>query len=368
MEVEPILGILSIPRANNNPFLGNQNESFTEILTVAERMNCVAFVFSPFDVDYKKNAVWGYRYNWKSPGGEWERRLYPLPSVIYNRIPNRTMENRENIKNLLSELKQKYGPRFFNPCFLDKWETHKILCNSKYTKDLLPETRKLDRPEVINEMLMLYDAVYLKPCANSLGNEIFKVCKKNRSQYYFIHQSLNQHRREGVVTHCSELVSELPQSEERTEYIVQQAIPLAKIGNRPFDLRLLVQKGHDGKWRKTGMAARIAGKESITTHVFYGGTRSPSQKTIRVAAQNCGFSIKKVKNQLKYIQSTVPKVIEKAYRASFGELEMDIAIDRFGKVWFLEANSKPFKFDEKLIRAKSLVRLIYYVRYLDSLQ
>ncbi len=366
MDIGPILGILSIPRPGPNPFVGGQNEAFPEILMVAERMNCIAFVFSPFDLDWSRNAVWGYRYNWKNQPGEWERHLFPLPSVIYNRIPNRTIENRGEIKNILAVIKQKYGPRIFNPFFLDKWDTHLILCNSKDTSRFLPETRRLTHPKVIDQMLNRYNSVYIKPTANSLGNEILKVYRRDQGQYYFIHQSLGQQPREGLAFNCGELVVEWPASEEGTEYLVQQAIPLAEVEGRPFDLRLLVQKNRQGTWHKTGTAARLAGTGRITTHVFYGGTQLPAAPAIREAARHFRFSHRRVYNQLKKLQLKIPQIIEKAYGESFGELEMDVGIDQMGKVWFFEANSKPFRFDEKLIRAKSLVRLIHYVRYLDA--
>jgi hypothetical protein len=126
-----------------------------------------------------------------------------------------------------------------------------------------------------------------------------------------------------------------------------------------------LQKDKTGQWKRTGLAARVAGKGSITTHCFYGGTRVPAEEAIKQAARNCGFSVTNAKKQLHHIQIIIPKYIEKAFNKPFGELEMDIGLDRMGKIWFFEANSKPFRFDEKLIRAKSLVRLIHYVSYLD---
>ena len=242
MEIGPILGILSTPRAGSNPFTTGQSEAFSEIISVAQRLNCLAYVFSPFDIDWSRNAVWGYRFNAKNYPGEWERQLFPLPTVIYNRIPNRKIENRKEIKNLLLSLQQKYGMRFFNPCFLDKWKIHKILFNEKQLLSFLPVTRKLDGPDVIRKMLERFDSVYLKPSANSLGTDILRVFKKNGGKYYFIHQCLNQHHREGIVTDCQSIMDELPLSSESHEYLVQQAIPLAEIDGHPFDLRLLVQK------------------------------------------------------------------------------------------------------------------------------
>jgi len=147
---------------------------------------------------------------------------------------------------------------------------------------------------------------------------------------------------------------------------VQQAIALAKFKGRPFDLRLLIQKNRHGQWQKTGVAARVAGEGSITTHVFYGGTRDSTRKAIDYAAKAHRFSRVEVEKQLKTLISLFPKTIEKSAKQSFGELEIDLGIDQQGKVWFFEANSKPFRFDEKLIRAKSLVRLIHYAKFLDA--
>jgi len=364
LKIGPILGILSMARANSNPFVGGQNESFTEIIEYAERMDCIAFVFSPFDIDWSKSAVMGYHFNRNTD--EWERRACPLPTVIYNRIPNRTLENRADTAEVLALLRQKYGPRIFNPCFLDKWKTHKILSGNDGTKHFLPETRLLSSPETIAGMLGKHRSVFLKPSANSLGNEMFKVSKKGNRTFHFIHQTLNQEQREGLVSRCSQLVSELPSPEDTTGYLVQQFITLARFRDRPFDLRLLMQKNRAGKWQKTGIAARIAGDRSITTHVLYGGTRLPAEQVIMESSNTHGFSSSHVLNKLQEIQVSVPRAIEKGYRASFGELEMDVGIDKTGRVWFFEANSKPFRFDEKLIRAKSLVRLIHYVHYLDS--
>jgi len=347
-------------------FLGGQNEPFSEILDIAEQMNCSAFVFSPFDIDWSKDAVWGYINNGKLEAGEWQRRVFPLPTVIYNRIPNRTLENREDIKKILLILKRMYGPCFFNPCFLDKWKTHTILYENERSNKFLPETRRLFHPANITEMMHKYPSVYLKPTANSLGNGIFKISRASGGLYRFSHQTLNEQQRKGLFTHAAELFPELPATGETPDILIQQAIPLAEIGGQPFDLRLLVQKNRHGQWKKTGMAARVAGNGSITTHVLYGGTRLPAAEAIREAASVHGFSLKKVKKKLVEIQTYFPRIIEKAYGSSFGELEMDVGIDKKGGVWFFEANSKPFRFDEKLIRAKSLVRLIHYVHFLDA--
>jgi hypothetical protein len=367
MEVRPIIGILSIPRASNSPFFGGQNESFAEIVTFAERMNCIAFVFCPDDIDWARNTIWGYKYNLNNTENEWERQLFPMPNIIYNRIPNRTLEKREEVSKTIDLLIQKYGPRFFNPCFLDKWQTHKMLFSNYQTRRFLPATQLIHESGVITNMLKRYKSVFVKPTANSLGHDMMKIERVSPDSYYFIHQTLTN-QRQGFASSFKELLKALLSitNGAATTYLVQQTIALAKCEGRPFDLRLLVQKNRQGHWQKTGMAARIAGRESITTHVFYGGKRYSALKAISSAAKTHKFSPEKVNNQLNNLISLFPKTIERAVGQSFGELEMDLGIDQQGKVWFFEANSKPFRFDEKFLRAKSLVRLIHYTKYLDA--
>lgn len=360
MKIVPTLGIMSTPRVNSPAFGKNQGEAFAEIITFAKRMHCNAYVFHPLEIDWTKKEVWGYSLN--SRDDDWERLIFPMPAVIYNRIPNRTFENRDDIRDALGILKKLYGPKFFNPGFLDKWRTHAILSNNKQTREFLPKTVRLTGPKILAEMLNKYKSVYLKPCANSLGNDVFKVTLKD-NRYCFIHQNLNS-KREGAASNCNHLLSEL--SGDKSGYLIQQNIKLAKYRGRPFDLRFLVQKDRNGEWRKTGVAARIAGKGSITTHVFYGGSRSPAKNVIKAASKKSNFSSNHVLEQLNQVGILVAKALENAYGENFGELEMDLGIDSSGKVWFIEANSKPFKFDEPLIRAKSLIRLIDYVLYLDK--
>lgn len=367
MVVGPTLGILSISRSSTNPFLAGQNESFAEIISIAERMNCTAYVFSPADIDWDRGAVWGYSYHPNNEPDVWERELYPLPNIIYNRIPNRTLEKREETSRVINLLSEKYGSRFFNPYFLDKWETHSILCINRETKGYLPATNSLGNFKDISDMLTRHRSVFLKPTANSLGNEMIKIVREGLNRYHFIHQTLNSQRREGITRTFPELLQELPSiTNGANTYLVQQAIELAQCEGRPFDLRLLIQKNRHGQWQKTGMAARIAGEGSITTHVIYGGTRDSARKAINMAAKTHRFSPKLVEKQLNHLISVFPKTIEKAVGQSFGELEMDLGIDQNGMVWFFEANSKPFRFDEKFLRAKSLVRLIHYTKYLNS--
>ncbi|MCL6459347.1 MAG: YheC/YheD family protein, partial [Gorillibacterium sp.] len=103
---------------------------------------------------------------------------------------------------------------------------------------------------------------------------------------------------------------------------------------------------------------------SITTHVPRGGhIDNPENALIS------SFGQKRTPLLMKKVEATshiIAKRIEKAAGYSLGEMSLDLGIDKNGRIWFFEANSRPMKFDEPEIRRKSLERIIEYSHYLSK--
>ena len=352
-----ILGILSTLRSHppEMPFAG-QSGPFAELLTYARRRNITAYVFTNEGFNWSGNQVSGWDYVGE-PSQEWQQKTFPLPDIIYNRIPNRAQESQPAMQEFLDLLKKRYGPRFFNPGFLDKWETYRLLSSARHTGCRLPETHYLTGPQTIRQMLARWGDIYLKPRANSLGIGISRVTTSGGK---LICHTLTQDNSSRTAEFCNaeELLASLPLWQKGDAYLVQETVQMALYQARPFDIRLLAQKDRRGRWRKTGWAARVAGPGAVTTHVIYGGERMP----VSTVLSKSHYSKAVVKaNKLAV---TLPKIIESAWQSDFGELEMDIAIDVKGRLNLFELNAKPFKFDENMLRAKSLLRLFHYSHYL----
>lgn len=145
---------------------------------------------------------------------------------------------------------------------------------------------------------------------------------------------------------------------------MQQAISLSLYKQRPFDLRVLAQKNSKGIWSIAGIGARLAGKQSITTHVPRGGSIDDPAKLL-----SAGFGVlgsKKILQRAKSASLLIAKQIEKASGSTLGEMSLDLGVDTTGQIWFFEANSKPMKFDEPPIRKKSLDNIINYCIHLSK--
>jgi hypothetical protein len=124
---------------------------------------------------------------------------------------------------------------------------------------------------------------------------------------------------------------------------------------------MLVQKDGTGKWKISGIGVRIAGKKAISTHVPMGGSIGSFPVVLKTTFPQHQTTIQQ---QLIKLGLTVAKQIEAQSNGHFGEMSMDIGLDQQGRPWFFEANAKPQKFDEPVIRTRSLKRILEYARYL----
>lgn len=352
-----IFGILSTLRyQGQQPFAG-QSEPFAELLEIARRRKITAYVFTKENIDWQQQRVTGWVYRNKPVPG-WRQRFFPLPAVIYNRIPSRALESQPAMQEFLALLKNRYGPRFFNPGFLDKWKTYRCLAGVKRIGCYIPETQLVTSPQTVSQLLTRHGDIYLKPRANSLGIGISRIIRIPGGKYACRTRLRNGEVSTATFTAAEDLLASLPLWQKDVSYLAQQTVKLTCYRNRPFDIRLLAQKDRCGQWRKTGWAARVAGPDSVTTHVIYGGEGLPVSTVLgsRYYAR--------ARAKAKIMAGSVPKIIENAWQSYFGEMEMDVAVDANGNLWLLEVNAKPFKFDESLLRTKSLLRLTDYACYL----
>jgi len=124
-----------------------------------------------------------------------------------------------------------------------------------------------------------------------------------------------------------------------THYLIQKRISLAKVGGRPFDVRVMVQKRSGSDWKVTGMLAKVAGKGYIITNLKRSGGYVLPLSTA-IARSNIRNSSSDVINRLRRITLLAARSLSSYYTAQrvFG---FDMGIDAKGKVWIIEANLHP---------------------------
>lgn len=362
--IGPIIGIFTYHDKNlklSSPF-GAQNSTLKNLALMGHKCKALVYVFTPEDI--KGNSViWGRTIDEKSHG--WKQRPCPMPNVVYDRIPTRKDEAKIAVQKAKEKLIKREGMKYFNPQFLDKWHVYKFLVPNIACREFLPETTLYTDYSTVINYLKKYRLVYLKPTASSIGRGIIRV-ELHSSKVLVSYKNNKGKNVQRVISSLAVFKRNLISLIGKRIYLVQQGILMAKYKGNPFDIRLLAQKDETGKWQVTGMAARVAGRGSITTHIPNGGSSMPLEKVLIYAFKNTGVEPVEIVHSIDRLATTLPGVLETASGKLFGELSMDIGVDTTGRAWVYELNSKPFRFDEPEIRYKSWENLIQYASMLSG--
>jgi hypothetical protein len=121
-------------------------------------------------------------------------------------------------------------------------------------------------------------------------------------------------------------------------YLIQKGIRLATIGGRPIDYRVKHVKRPGGGWAITAIVGRLARKGLFVTNLCRGGSQLSGSEGIRRS-----FSAKAVapkKQQMRRLTKLSTQVLESRY-PGIGQLGFDFGIDKSGKIWIFEVNTRP---------------------------
>ncbi|HHW10039.1 MAG TPA: YheC/YheD family protein [Firmicutes bacterium] len=359
-----LFGIL-VTRSNNvpptaaNPFPGRTG-TFRQISLMAARQGLKVCVFRPGGLLKSKKQVVAHVY---ISGRGWVRQVCPLPAVVYNRVANRRAESRPWIRRALSWLKQQ-KVQVFNPAFLDKWQVYDILQTNEETKELVPPTVLYTGTAQLVEKLRRWRFIYCKPRRGSLGNGIvsLKLMPNGRVAVAWNARGGRWTRR--LMLADVEAAAAWGRRHFRPGWTcLQKGITLARLHGRQYDIRALVQKDEAGEWRFTGAAGRVAAQGQVTTHVPRGGSRWRLDKAIKAGLADPGQA-PAVQANLARLCEKAAAALEKGYGELYGEFSLDVGMEKSGRLWILEMNSKPFRFDEPDLRRLAYRRLVSFARFL----
>lgn len=358
---KPLIGVMTCPLGGSGKHIPTiKRKAFRELILVSRMAGTMVFVFEPDAVNWDTKSVTGSTLIKINKKYQWKDYRFNLPDIVYNRIPNRLMEKLESVEKAKRNLDYFHIP-YFNPCYLDKWSSYRWLSADSRLADHLPETRVLDG-STLEDMINRHGSVYIKLIAGSLGKGIVRI---NAFGKKYVVTKKTDKGFESIMMNNLETVLKLYHADHLSRYIVQKSIDLAKYQNRIFDLRTLVQKNREGIWQLTGVAVRSASENAHVTHVPNGGKAVPLNKVLYKLLDNNAHKVKTVYRQIVDFAETVPKALERASGLKFGEISLDIGIDKEMNIWLIEINSKPFRFDERDIRILSRKRIVEYATYLN---
>jgi hypothetical protein len=331
----PVLGIFIKPQRLAVPAEGSTVQSHMQA-GLAERFLC--YLFSIDSIDWENERIKGFAF---IPSlDKWTDAWYPMPDVIYDRGAKFIEEQKIIVREIRERFRSNPNVKYINKLdYIGKWKTYRNLTKYDNISEYLPMT---DRYRSFNDLLIMlkqHSFIFLKAYYGSGGKQVLSLEKSN-GQYKLVFYS--DELQELIMSDVEEVRKHIEEFTEGRKFIIQHGIRLLKYKGRFFDMRVLVIKDNKGQWRAISNYARIA-KANLTITNYCAGGECDFYNNIYpdLSSPLCKGSIPNY-DDVASVAIKIASVIDQEF-GTFGELGMDMAIDQYGKIWFIEANTKPDK-------------------------
>jgi glutathione synthase/RimK-type ligase-like ATP-grasp enzyme len=366
ISIGPLIGVMIsrfLHKSTNRPF-GPATAFCLEMTEACRQAGASLFFFTPKEMKTTGNSISGYAFYQDS----WIKKTFPIPHVIYNRLTSRRYDNLAHVQQSLQKFKTKYHTKIFNEKYLNKTEVFQALRKEESVRNYLPESHHFKNCEMLETMAHRYESLFLKPITGSLGKGIIKIQKKNAHQYE-CHFAQTHGVRKQKFSSIKALHRALLPRLRKQNYQIQQGLKLLTVQSRPIDFRALVQKNEQGKWAITSIVGRIASPQHFVSNVARGG--SMSKVKVALAKSSLRAQTSSILHKLRQATLRIAQGIEQHIPSHFGELGIDLAVDRHSRVWLIEVNSKPSKDDNTALDSEVKIRpsvknVVKYAKFLSK--
>jgi len=217
----------------------------------------------------------------------------------------------------------------------------RYLSANRSLKKYIPQTRLFTLPNM-RKMMASHSSLYIKPDIGSLGIGIFRLTRTIGGFKLRSSQRGNHSSRFNTISSVYRHI--LAKRQERM--IIQKTVRLDRAGERPYDIRVMVQRKPGGNWTCTGMAAKVGRAGKIVTNYYQGGELM-SMESLHIRK---GMPEVEGKARIRHLTRKALDVVQtlSAKQSGMREMGVDFAYDRNGRLWVLEVNSNhpqfhPFK-------------------------
>lgn len=214
--------------------------------------------------------------------------------------------------------------------FLNKWEMYKALAGESIGPCRLPDT-VLYREAALASMLMKYGKVYIKT-VSGWGGHAVSVLEARRGVYRWLRQGQTALRSRNL-----RLLAKLISAYYHNQIcIIQQAAPLARFQDRPFDIRVHMQRDVSDEWIYAGELVRLGGTHAIVSNVDISRGKVLPMDTV-LPSLHLRYGPEQIRWRLQKVGASIANVLN-PYR-DFRDIGIDIGISHQGQLWLIEVNT-----------------------------
>ena len=358
----PLVAVFLSQRAVSN--LKTQQGFFkaTQLVKANRLADTTLYFFSVDSVNFKQSKIRGVYFDEKNK--IWVEKDFPLPDVFYDRV--KAVKTYQLTGDEVRRRFDQLGIKKINSRGeFNKWELYRLFHSDDKLSKHLPETKYFQNVNDLISMLERFDKVYLKGCKGSRGKQVLSIAKLPEGGY-----EVRSYVNRIVVKHIHDLhqlhryISSYLSGKHA---IIQQAIDLITVDDCIVDFRGELQRNGTGELTITAIPARIGKQYSpISTR----GSSYSFEFFFENIMNNSKEETALIKSNAEDFLVKIYTYVEQAY-GPFGELGIDIGLDKTGKLWFIECNAKSAKVSlynttsgETLKRA--FLNPLEYAKYLCS--
>lgn len=313
-----------------NPEL--ENGYFTEVAKLAPQYDIECYRFIPTNINPVTHLVRGEKFH--NNLEEWQPAEFPLPDILYDRCFYGEHSRDKNALAIMKWLKKRSDLVFIGHGLPDKWNLYRTLINSDLSPYII-KTIPVKDPLAVLSFLDNEKKIILKPAVGSGGMGIASLEKENETISVTVEKQQQLFRSTFPSTSIAE--KWIDNLREKKDYLAQSYLKLVDQQNRPFDIRILMQKDGDGQWVERGRGLRTGQQDGILSNLSAGAeTQSVDNWLNSLDSKKTEF----LQRELTEITTQLPKIIEQTYPPLF-EIGIDIGVAQDLSLWILDVNSKP---------------------------
>lgn len=318
------IGLLSLNLAVENLY-------FTEIAKRSKQYGMECCRFLPTKINPFSHKILGEKFDHDLQ--EWKESEFPIPTILYDRCFYGESPGSKTASSIMKWLKNRDDLLFLGYSLPNKWELHQHLSSSPLSPYIL-KTLKATKKEEVLSYLNKQRNILLKPVSGSGGRGI--LCLKKEKEK--ISLSLEQQQQLLHSTFPSEeAAGKWIDKLLSREYLMQPFLHLIDKKNRPFDVRIFLQKDGNGVWVERGKGIRAGKTHGIQSNLSAGAQTEDYQNWLKTLPPQ---KRQMINEELHDITKKLPELLETMFPPLF-ELGIDIGIAKDHSLWILDVNSKP---------------------------
>ncbi|MCI0181944.1 MAG: YheC/YheD family protein [Acidibacillus sp.] len=323
---QPIIGVTTTVIPRNSGFFG-------QMARRAAEHDARLILFHPEHFHANQGVMTGYEWDHRGEQG-FEKVTARLPDVIYENVfVHLVMQGKVRALRQQAAL---HGIPVFNPLISGKAATSKWIADCSSCGLHVPATRKIHSVDVIDDMLMQYGVLYVKPSGGYGGRGVFRIAK-DRGKISVHCDRFYERGHLRLSLNPAEFRSFAAKHVLRVPHIAQERIPLLTYRGGQVDFRVVIQRNRSGAWELVGIVPKIAAPNGVVTNLVAGGSRMRFS-VLQTALKQQGLTIDEV--ALERTALAVGQMLIKRYKR-LGIIGYDLGLDVNGQPWFIELNPKP---------------------------